>query len=652
MNRIAGVMRLLTTATVLLFSVTTGHAQLTSGQAAPLFSLKDMNGRTFDLAAKKDKQLTILYFFDVNSRPSQEGLFSLNQLARQYAADLSVSAITTSPRDKVAQFGSSTGLLFPLILDTGNVSTLYHAKLVLPVVCIIGPGLKVLDYFQGGGKTTEAMLVRLAERQLQRKMTKVAKAISTELVKKNPRNVKAKAVIGYAAMKGAELNEAETVFREIERQGADGDVIGKEGLADVYAKRNQHDKALKLLSEVERKAPDRSYAHVIKGNILYAQNRKKEAEVEYRSAVTKKSAEPYQDAVRYNQLGRYYANTGKSGDAKEWYDKAVTIDPYYVEGTTNKGLVLEKEGKWDQALKTYQQALSVDKNDMYAAVLARRAQEMLDLQKDTDRSKRMDLLVKELTARFKSQKGEKPPEDTWTSRPMVLTFYDFEEKGGLAERGGFSSVFISELTSRLNASGRVTVVERALMERLLTELNLGSSELANPDTSLKLGKILAAKLIGTGSLFSLPDGSMLTFRLIDTETSDIPQLTTNPLEADFAIDKEILRMNRDILKTVMTKYPLQGYVMKVAGDETVINIGARQGVVSGTRFKVIEESEMTEYKGRKLRSLPKVVGQVEVARVEPDLAYVKSVSLQRPLKADDKIQEWLDETPAAPRQAQ
>ena len=105
-------------------------------------------------------------------------------------------------------------------------------------------------------------------------------------------------------------------------------------------------------------------------------------------------------------------------------------------------------------------------------------------------------------------------------------------------------------------------------------------------------------------------------------------------------------MNRDILKTVMSKYPLQGYVIKVAGDETVINLGSRQGVVSGARFKIIEEPEVTEYKGRKLRSLPKVVGQVEVVRVEPDLAYVKSVNQQRPLKADDKIQEWIDETPA------
>jgi len=317
-----------------------------------------------------------------------------------------------------------------------------------------------------------------------------------------------------------------------------------------------------------------------------------------------------------------------------------------VEGTTNKGLSYEKEGKWDQALKSYQQALVVDKNDLYAGVLAKRAQEMLALQKDTERKKRMDLLIKDLVARFNSQKGEKPPEDTWTSRPMILTFVDFEEKGGLSEREGFSTIITSELTSDLNASGRVKVVERLLMERLLEELNLGSSELANPETALKLGKVLAAKLIGTGSLYNLPQETVFTFRLIDTETSEIPQLTTKQLGPRSSLDKELFSLNREILKTVISKYPLRGYLVKVTGEGAMINLGARQGVVSGTRLDVVEEGETMVFKGKTLHSSPKSVGQVEVLRVEPDISHVKFISRQRPLKADDKIQERVNETAA------
>jgi hypothetical protein len=192
----------------------------------------------------------------------------------------------------------------------------------------------------------------------------------------------------------------------------------------------------------------------------------------------------------------------------------------------------------------------------------------------------------------------------------------------------------------------VKVVERMLMERLLEELNIGSSELANPDTALRLGKVLAAKLIGTGTLTYLPQEAIFTFRLIDSETSEIPQLSTKQLGGESSLDRELLGLNREILKTVISKYPLRGYVVKVSGSEAVINIGSKQGVVAGTRFDVVEEDEAIEYRGKTLRGAARKVGQVEVTAVEQDFARVKPTGQQRQLKADDKIQERLYETSA------
>jgi tetratricopeptide (TPR) repeat protein len=289
----------------------------------------------------------------------------------------------------VTKFVESSGLSFPVLLDVSEISDLYQARQILPTVCTIGPGLKILDYFQGGGKTTEIMLVRLAERQLQRKQTLLAKAISDDIVKKNPQNINAKTVRGYAALKENNLNEAEEVFKDISQKGGQGEVLGKEGLAAVYSKKGQPDKALQLAKEVEEKSPDRAYVHVIKGDALYAQDKKKEAEAEYQKATQKKTVESYQEASRYNQLGRLYASTGKYQKARELYDQALTMDPYYIEGTTNKGITYEKEGKWDKALESYRQALALDKSDTFAAVLAKKAQEMLEIQKDIKRKERI-----------------------------------------------------------------------------------------------------------------------------------------------------------------------------------------------------------------------------------------------------------------------
>ncbi len=621
------------------------HARITSGQTAPVFSLHDINGKSFDLSLMKQKQLTILYFFDIESRPSQEGLLSLQSLMKQYKeADLSVWAITISDKEKVARFAKSTGIGFPILIDNSSVSSLYNAGMILPTVCIIGPGIKVLDYFQGGGKATETMLVKIAETELQRKNVRFAKSISDEVIRKNPKNVKAKTIKGYAALKEGNIKEAEKSFADLQK-AKEGRVAGNEGMAAVYARKNQPEKALQLVKEVEKEAPDRSYVNVIKGDILYSQNKKKEAEEAYQKAAKSKDAEPYQEAVKYNQLGRLYASSGEYKKAQELYDKAVAIDPYYVEGTTNKGLTYEKEGKWDKALESYRHALEVDKNDSFASVLAKKAQEMLDFQKDADRKKRTDELVKDLAERYRSQKSFFPKsEDTWTSRPMVLSFIDFQDKGGLSERDGFSSVMMAELADHLNKSGRVKVVERILIERLLEELNLGSSDLADPETALKLGRIMAARLIGTGSIFYMPNSTMLSMRLVDAETSAIAQVTTRQMEEPVSVDKELFQINREILKTIILKYPLRGYVVKGTGDQFIINLGSNQGVVQGTRFDVIEEQESLKYKGKTLKASPKSVAEVEVVSVEPDMCFVRVVKQERNLKADDKVQERILET--------
>jgi tetratricopeptide (TPR) repeat protein/peroxiredoxin len=620
------------------------HAQLASGQKAPVFSLKDVKGQIYELSAMKDRPMIIFYFFDSDSRPSQEGLLSLNHLAKQYKeADFVVWAITLSPREEAATFAASAGLIFPVLFDEKGVSDLYQASVVLPTVCIVGPGLTVLDHFQGGGKTTETMLVRVAERELQRKQTAVARAISNEVIKKDPENVKAKTIKGYAALREENLKEAEEVFKEVAQKGKAGEVLGKEGLAAVYARQQKSERALQLVKEVEQKAPERAYIQVIKGDVLMGLEKKKEAEAAYKEAAVKKEAEPYQEGVRFNQAGRLYAKAGQFEKARALYDQALTIDPYYIEGTTNKGVTYEKEGKWDKALESYRQAMALDKTDMFANVLAKKAQEMIDLQKDTERRKRVDQLVKDLAARYRTQQATKPKvEDSWTSSPMVLSFVDFQEKGAMAERDGFSTVMMAQLADMLNASGRVRVVERVLIDRLLEELNLGSSDLADPDTALKLGRILAAKLMGTGSLYYLPDGTLMSLRLIDTETSQIPHVSTKQLGARTSLEKEIFQLNREILKTVIAKYPLRGYVAKVEGSEVMINLGSQQGVVQGTKFDVLEEQAPVQYKGRSLRGAPKSIGQVEVVRVEPDLSFVRVLKAEKTLKADVKIQERIE----------
>ncbi len=619
-------------------------AQFDPGDEAPHFTLEDVYGRSHNLSAMKESSLIVLYFFDTESLASQDGLLSLNKLLSQYpAADLLVWGITRSSKNKVSNFISEHDTSFPIMVDNKEVSAKYEAEIILPTIYILGPGLKIIDYFQGVGGTTEKMLLSLAEKELQRDEAPIALALSKNITNKNPDNFKAKTIYGYAALKADKKQEAKNTFMDLADQSGEAKVSGMEGLAKMNFDEGKSQEAFELVAAVEKEAPERGYVNVLKGDYLYSQNNPEEATKEYEKAVTKDDGISFQKAYAHNQYGRLQANLGNYDQARIHYDQAIDFDPHNLVAMSNKGVTYQKEGELVKALTAFQQAMQVNKNDAYVKILARKTQDLLNLQKNIAEKERVDRLVKELAERFRKQSKPLPffnKEDTWTSRPMIVSFIDILEKGALTARDGISIVMTAQLTEQLNQSGRVQVVERIIMDRLLEELNLGTSKLADPETALKLGKILAAKIVTTGSLLHLQDSSLLSMRLIDSETTAIPKVITKKIAPGTAnLESEIQELNRQILQTIVAKYPLRGFIVQASGEEALINLGSKQGVVLGTVFDVIEDGKPMKYKGKVMRGLPVSIGKVKVVRVEPDLCSVSIIEQNRPLQSDDKIQE-------------
>jgi tetratricopeptide (TPR) repeat protein len=613
-----------------------------TGQVAPDFSLKQLDGTAHELSSLGDTPMVMLYFFDPESKPSRDGLLTLDRLCAKYEhSDLVVWAVTRSSAATVKRFASHFPVSFPILLDSGAVSRIYRADQILPTTCIIGPELKVLDLLHGGGKSVEVMLVRLAQRSLQQRKSEFAHAVSEKVIQSNPENVKARVVKAYAALSQGRVEQSESEFAQLAQKSGQARIAGTEGLSAVAAKKGQNQKALELARQVEQADPKRGYVHVIKADVLYSQNKKQAAEREYQKAVAKADTEPYHRAKAYNQLGRIRAEQGDWEQSKSLYDQAVKIDPYYIEATSNKGLVYEKEGRFDQALASYAKALRIDQQDAYALMLQQNLQQMLRIEQNKTEKQRIDTLVKDLVARYRSGKGQAAdaPRDDWTSRPMVLSFVDFRETGGLAVRDGFATILASQLADSLNASGRVQVVERAIVEKLLQELNLGASDIADPATALELGKVLSAKLIGTGSLLYVNESYFLTLRLIDTETTRIAKVFSMPISIYASVQKDLHRLNRKILAAIIDQYPLQGYVVKAESDQVMVNLGAAQGVVPGTTFEIVEPAAPIVYRGRRLQAQPKVIGTVEVLDVQSDHCTGRVHDAQRTIKRDDQLRE-------------
>jgi hypothetical protein len=83
-------------------------------------------------------------------------------------------------------------------------------------------------------------------------------------------------------------------------------------------------------------------------------------------------------------------------------------------------------------------------------------------------------------------------------------------------------------------------------------------------------------------------------------------------------------------------------VVQASGDQVIINLGSKHGVVLGTKFEILEEQPPINYKGKMLQVNPKSVAEIEVTQIEPDLCYAKIIQRKRALNSDDKIREKIE----------
>ena len=607
------------------------------GASAKDFQLQDIHGKAFSLAQVKGTPLTILYFFSPTSEASRHGMDSLIDLYQTHGAqNVSIVVISVGPLSEARRWaGNLDKAKVTVLIDDGRVSKLYDAVQILPIAYLLGPDAQILDRVTGGGPGGHKLLVRLAEREISRKNIEVAEALAKEAVKQAPSDPEAKAVLGYISLKQGKIDEAEEIFSEMATLPKPQKTLGQEGLAHVRFHQGVSNEALALAKQ----AAGRAGADTLQGDILYAKGDKSGAGEAYKKALAY-PAFSFQQAVPYNRLGKLAVAEERFSEAREYYDKALRIDPYAVEVLSNKGVSYAKQGNWDQAAATYRKVLDLDPGDQIALGLMRQAQDMLALAKDTRQAERIDLLVKELSQRYRDGKDRlRRNEDRWTSRPLVLAFLPIKETGFPGDRDGLYEAVTLKTGQLLESDGRiVSVVERVVLDRLLGELNLGSSELADPDIALRLGHTLAARVLATGIMGYGPEGANLNLRLIDTETTAICAVFSARLKPD-TIDRFSQEMASDIIQRLSMRYPLQGYIIQVNGQEVLLNLGSDHGMKSGLRFRILEEAKPVKYKGKTLKRSMQPIAEIEVSDVEPGLSRAKVIKAFTEIKKDMKVWE-------------
>ncbi|MBI3804539.1 MAG: tetratricopeptide repeat protein [Nitrospirae bacterium] len=619
----------------------TAEAALKKGEVAPTFAALD---------AVKKKPMVLVYFFKLDSKPAREGLDYLKGLSEQYEKDgMTILAVTQDGAKLLDPYLKEHPLPFPVVRDDGKIFSAYQVKVILPTTYILGPGNRITDTLEGGGPSSTRFITTVAQRGLQLKKTTLAKGLFETALKSNPKDTQAAAGLGHVFLKEGKLDRAESEFSKLAQLKSPEAILGKEGLAEVHLQKGETDKALAVAEEVEKEEPNNGLVHLVKGNVLAGQGKQPEALAEFTRAAEGKLSTDWQRATAYNNAGRIYSEQGQYPLAEKMYQEAVIHNPYSSEILSNRGVLYERQGQPQKALALYQEALSADPEDEVAKHLMKRMEQHLAFKEDLERQKRIDTLVADLTERFKTGKvADLPAADPWSSKPMTVAFLGLKLMGGGLLREGMSEVLQAEMTQRLSAGGRVAVVEREMLDKLLAELKLGSSELADPETALKLGKLLSARLIVTGSLVQIPEGVRLSLRLIDPETSAIKITYADEMNTQKNLMTLADQTAQAIGKKLKEQYPLKGKIASVeAGEQVIVNLGTRHGIKPGTKLKIIDEGEAIVVDGKTIGFKKTRVGLLEIVEVEEGMSYGKLTEHKTAVQKDQKVLEEIGGNDAA-----
>ena len=110
------------------------------------------------------------------------------------------------------------------------------------------------------------------------------------------------------------------------------------------------------------------------------------------------------------------------------------------------------------------------------------------------------------------------PESLVVPTAAVLSF---DARGRDAEYARHGRTIAELLFVKLLEGGAVELVERAELDKALDELHLSAVGLTSPESRLKLGQVVGARLLITGSIFEAGGKKYAVAKVIGTETSRV-----------------------------------------------------------------------------------------------------------------------------------
>lgn len=617
-------------------STSSGAVFFKKGSQAPSIKAFDIRGHEVDLDKIIDAgpDLVIEFLFQVSG--GKEIARRLGALDRVYKDEIQIIALGLREDESALKaFANDLNIVY-FIIDTESMENAEWLEEVqiLPLTLFIHPNdeRKIVNVLQGTSELRAKLITKVAQNFfLDREKGAEEAGKILDIAKELGEDEKGMGELsGYILTAQGKLDEAEAAF---------GAIDSKTGLAKVALERGDFETAIATASEA---GPNSGYADTVRATALQRQGKLEEAAAAFESAAGK-PGEDWQTSEAVNGKARILHQQGQTDAAIAAYRAAVDLSPYNVTALSNEAAALRESGDLEGAQTALERAQKWggSKDDLIVLAYQQNARE-LERANDLKRLEMIGQQVKDLGARFRELKkaGKAEPVDPWSTRPQVLAFLPSSASQSVFfERAGMDIVIRREIEARLGADGRVRVVEREVLELLLQELDLGTSDIADKDTQLQLGKVLSARMLGFLDFASIGPDNVLYVRLADTQTTELTNLTPKTIRNDANIGDMVQTVVDEILAKVVEGKRLKGLIADASSDDAIIiNLGSDHGAKVGQRFMVVKDGDPIKAGGRVVRYQQVKIATIEITEVEQGSSTCKLVSEKDvKLKSEMKI---------------
>ncbi len=239
------------------------------------------------------------------------------------------------------------------------------------------------------------------------------------------------------------------------------------------------------------------------------------------------------------------------------------------------------------ATNACQSLLSLVTPETRDSTLGRAVTAYADQQRERERRNELQNLISRLEQRKKegSVAGAK---ETGAARPRILACIGPEPKGGGTDAEAEALVCRISLRSALEEKGGVIVVERDALATVLQEMDIGSSELADPRARTEIGKLLPASVLMMGDLVQSEKANTLFVRLVDTETTRVLGSFTERVATEADLSDACGRLASGIEDKMRKVRPLQARVLHREGDQLTAGIGSFHGIAPDAVLDLVE----------------------------------------------------------------